>query len=372
MDDAAIASRDRIIAEQREMLCEQQRVIAMLQEANEKLQEQVERLSKRLRELEVGKPRGMPGNKTEPKKEPKPKRERRKRQRNFSRPRSRHFDVRVEHVVDRCPDCGTRLGSGSVWRTREVIEVPVVPRVVTQHVYIERACPMCSKRVKPKPELEGVVVGKSRLGVGLVSLIATLKEKLRLPIEQIQWYLQTFHKLHVSRGEIDYSLKRVVQVGHKQAEEVLNRVRASPVVNADETGWRESGSNGYVWTLSTPTERYFVRGNRSAQVLKALLGDFGGVLVSDFYAGYDCYEGYHQRCWVHLLRDLHELAHVHPQDEVKEWTNSVTKLYRKAKLYTGLGSSKRKEEARLYFERQLRQLYEPYLNNKGDSVQYLL
>jgi hypothetical protein len=258
-----------------------------------------------------------------------------------------------------------------VWRTREVIEVPVVPRVVTQHVYIERACPMCSKRVKPKPELEGVVVGKSRLGVGLVSLIATLKEKLRLPIEQIQWYLQTFHKLHVSRGEIDYSLKRVVQVGHKQAEEVLNRVRASPVVNADETGWRESGSNGYVWTLSTPTERYFVRGNRSAQVLKALLGDFGGVLVSDFYAGYDCYEGYHQRCWVHLLRDLHELAHVHPQDEVKEWTNSVTKLYRKAKLYTGLGSSKRKEEARLYFERQLRQLYEPYLNNKGSPMHTL-
>ncbi len=28
---------------------------------------------------------------------------------------------------------------------------------------------------------------------------------------------------------------------------------------ADETGWRQHGANGYVWTFSTPTERYFLR-----------------------------------------------------------------------------------------------------------------
>ena len=30
-------------------------------------------------------------------------------------------------------------------------------------------------------------------------------------------------------------------------------------VHADETGWRQNGANGYVWTFSTPTERYFLR-----------------------------------------------------------------------------------------------------------------
>ena len=39
-----------------------------------------------------------------------------------------------------------------------------------------------------------------------------------------------------------------------------------------------------------------------------MLGDrFGGVLVSDFYAAYNHYPGLKQRCWVHLLRDIHEL-----------------------------------------------------------------
>ena len=40
---------------------------------------------------------------------------------------------------------------------------------------------------------------------------------------------------------------------------ILDRIRASPVVYADETGWRQHNANGYVWTFSTPTERYFLR-----------------------------------------------------------------------------------------------------------------
>ena len=31
---------------------------------------------------------------------------------------------------------------------------------------------------------------------------------------------------------------------------------ASPVVHADETGWRQNGENGYVWTYSTLTGRF--------------------------------------------------------------------------------------------------------------------
>ena len=68
---------------------------------------------------------------------------------------------------------------------------------------------------------------------------------------------------------------------------VLERIRGSPVVHADETGWREDGVNGYVWTFSTPTDRYFVRRGRGKKVVDEVLGEsFDGVLVSDFYAAY--------------------------------------------------------------------------------------
>ena len=60
-------------------------------------------------------------------------------------------------------------------------------------------------------------------------------------------------------------------------------IRASPVVHADETGWREDGHNGYVWTFSTPRHRLFRRGSRAKAMVPRVLGAaFGGVLVSDF------------------------------------------------------------------------------------------
>ena len=33
--------------------------------------------------------------------------------------------------------------------------------------------------------------------------------------------------------------------------EVLEYIRSGPVVHADETGWRENGVNGCVWSTAT-------------------------------------------------------------------------------------------------------------------------
>ena len=46
-----------------------------------------------------------------------------------------------------------------------------------------------------------------------------------------------------------------------------------PMVHADETGWRQDGLNGYVWTFSTPTERYFLRRGRNKEVVDEVLDE---------------------------------------------------------------------------------------------------
>lgn len=61
-------------------------------------------------------------------------------------------------------------------------------------------------------------------------------------------------------------------------------------------------------------------------------GEFKGVLVTDFYAGYNDYAGEHQRCWVHLLRDLHDLKKEHSENEkVLKWAEMVRTIYDRAK-----------------------------------------
>ena len=268
------------------------------------LQAVIERLQRRIAELEGrAKPDGpprMPGLKAKsgrkPPAQPGPRKQRRH---GFARPRMTPTH-RVEHAMDHCPDCGTQLSGGWTHRTREVIELPVVPAQVTEHVYIARTCPACRRRCLPPNQLDGVVLGQQRLGVNLLSLIATLREEGRLPIRSVQWYPGTVHQLRLSVGAIVRAIHQTAQQAQPAVAGMVDRIRASPVVHADETGWRQSGNNGYVWTFSTPTERYFLRRGRGKAVVDEALGEsFSGVLVSDFYAAYHHYDGPKQRCWAH-------------------------------------------------------------------------
>ena len=146
---------------------------------------------------------------------------------------------------------------------------------------------MYRRRRVPTAQLDGVALGRQRLGVNLISRIATLREEGRLPIRSIQWYLRTVHQLRLSVGAIVSAIHQTAQQAQPAVAGMVDRIRASPVVHADETGWRQNGNNGYVWTFSTPTERYFLRRGRGKAVVDEALGEaFSGVLVSDFYAAY--------------------------------------------------------------------------------------
>ena len=98
-------------------------------------------------------------------------------------------------------------------RTREVIELPLVPVEVTEHVFMARMCPLCRRRRLPQESLDGAAVGRQRLGVNLVSLIVTLREEGRLPIRTIQWHLRTFHQLKLSVGAIVRAVHQVARQG---------------------------------------------------------------------------------------------------------------------------------------------------------------
>ena len=120
---------------------------------------------------------------------------------------------------------------------------------------------------------------------------------MRLPIRQIQLYLSTLHGVTMSSGELVELLHRIKAQMQPHLDALKQQIRASPAVQADETGWREDGINGYVWSVSTPSIRYFeYHHSREGAAVKAFIGkDYCGVLGSDFYAGYNSHEGWHQR-----------------------------------------------------------------------------
>ena len=206
-----------------------------------------------------------------------------------------------------------------------------------------------------------MVLGQQRLGLNLLSLIATLREEGWLPIRSVQWYLDTVHQLRLSVGAIVSAIHQTAQQAQPAVAQVLDRIRASPVVHADETGWRQNGANGYVWTFSTPTERYFLRRGRGKAVVDEALGEsFSGVLVSDCYAAYHHYDGPKQRCWAHLLRDIHDLRTRYPDAApLARWADAIHGIYDRAKAFTH-PQAKRRRTAQLALERQLLAFCQPF------------
>ena len=323
------------------------------QASRETLLEIIAELRQRVESLEArlsggGPGARMPGHKPAARRK-KPaadeKKLRKKRQHGFVRPRMEPTG-RVVHAPESCPECHTALAGGWVQRTREVIDIPVVPAEVTEHVFIARTCPLCRKRRLPQDPLKGLAAGRQRFGTNLVSLMVTLREEGRLPLRTIQWYLRMFHQLKLSVGAIVRAVHQVARQGGAEVGEVLERIRSSPVVHADETGWREKGKNGYVWTLSTPKERFFLRRGWSGEVVDQVLGEsFQGILVSDFYVAYHHYPGLKQRCWAHLLRDIHALKVWYPEDGgLARWALGVQRLYAKGREWAAAGGQLALEE----------------------------
>ena len=344
------ASRETLL----EIIAEQRAVIVELQRRIGALESQLNRRGRT----------GMPGNKpSSGRQSPEKKEPRKPRRHGFARKRMTPTR-RVEHAVEVCPDCGTHLSGGWVHRTREVIELPVAPVEVIEHVLVARICPVCQRRRLPQKAFQGVVLGQQRLGVNLVSLMVTLREEGRLPIRSIQWYLKTVHQLDLSAGAIVRAIQGVAQQAQPAVREVLEQVRASLVVQADETGWRQDGSNGYVWTFSTPTERYFLRRGRDKGVVDEVLDpSFAGVLVSDFYAAYNHYPGLKQRCWAHLLRDIHDLKRLYPEDAgLAQWAEAVHQVYTVAKALV-LSRAQPGHRTQLVLEEKLMALARPFLQD---------
>jgi transposase len=341
---------------------------AELQAKVTSLDSTIAELLKRIDALEhllgSGKRAGMPGNKSDASK-PKPAvKERKKRAQGFGRSRLPPTQT-VQHAVAHCPDCQIPLVGGWVQRTREVIEIPLAPVEVIEHQYLARECPVCAKRWVPPVELTGVVAGKRhRWGLGLVSLIATLREEGRLPLATIRWYLQTVHHLTLSQGAIVAVLHQVAEQAKETVNAITTAIQRSPVVHGDETGWREQGKNGFVWTFSTPTERLFVRRRRTKEVVDEILGPtFTGTLVSDFYAAYHHYPGMHQRCWAHLLRDIHDLTVIYPSNvRLTDWATRVLALFHEGLAFTTPNEQTRQAK-QLALEESLLALCHPFLDD---------
>lgn len=297
------------------------------------------------------------------------KTERKRRDHAFSRPCEEPTQI-AEHALEQCPDCGRRLCGGWVHRTRQVIEIPELRYQVIEHRVLGRRCGVCARNHIARPDLSDEVFGSHRFGVRLMSLVSYWKIVCRMPVRTIQRTLKAVYGLKIGCGEISELLHAAASAGEPHYAHLRETLRESDYIHGDETGWREDGENGYLWSFSTPGLRYFTRDkSRGHQVPEGVLGStYRGILVSDFYGGYHYHLGLHQRCWVHFLRDLRALKEAHPEDEdVRQWVEAVIQVYRDAREFTS-DERRVRVRARERFQDRLAALGQPYARTQAKQT----
>ena len=95
----------------------------------------------------------------------------------------------------------------------------------------------------------------------------------------------------------------------------MNRCRKVQI-HCDETIISIRGVSHYAWVL-TDGKRVVFRLTDTREILsiRQMLLNYHGVVISDFYAGYDSVPCKQQKCLVHLIRDLNDDLWKNPFNE---------------------------------------------------------
>jgi predicted RecB family nuclease len=154
--------------------------------------------------------------------------------------------------------------------------------------------------------------------------------ELQLSQHALAKSMRQLFKLPMSGGVVNH-LKVETAARHEDTyRAILKRVVTGQLVHADETRVSVSGKEGYVWVFTNLEDVAFIYSDtREASTARDILQDFRGVLVSDFYSGYDAIPCAQQKCLIHLMRDMNDdLAKQPFNDEMKELARQFATLLR--------------------------------------------
>ena len=212
-----------------------------------------------------------------------------------------------------CPCCGghdLHEDDIAVQYQTEILRRPVV-----RQFNIHRGhCQGCGQSVQGHHELQtsdALGAAASQLGPDAQAAIVFLNKDGGLSHGKVQRVFDTLFGISISRGTSAQVVLRAADRLQPVYGEIKTRLKASPVITPDETGWRTGGQTVWLhgWVGVDGVTCYHIDPKRSSDALQGVLGvDWSGTLVHDGWSSYDAFElAAHQQCQAHVLRRAHNL-----------------------------------------------------------------
>jgi transposase len=212
--------------------------------------------------------------------------------------------------LERCTDCGTRLGEPFEVRRRTITDLPP-PQPLIFDVEIPRYnCPGCRRRIEP----ESPYPKHQQYGFSLVARVVQLR-LLGLSTGKIADYLEGAHGIHLSTAAVLKMERWAAESVAPLYESLKAQVAHQSVVHADETKFRVGGENGWMWVFSHPEAVvYRIAPSRGQDVVLEVLEGARGTIVHDGWVPYDIirtarhqFDLLHANRWLEKEEILHRL-----------------------------------------------------------------
>jgi len=192
----------------------------------------------------------------------------------------------VDVKLDCCAECDALLlGEDPQPERRQVTELPRIEPEVTEYRRHIATCLACGAQNKPDWPAE---MSGSSFGPRLQATVGYLTGQLGISQRGVDEMMDTVFHTAIALGSIP-AMEQAVSMALAQPVEAAHAyVQDQPVVNADETSWRENTQRHWLWMGATPLVTVFlVLATRGADDAKRLLGAaFRGIVGSDRWSPY--------------------------------------------------------------------------------------
>lgn len=229
---------------------------------------------------------------------------------HWHRPIPEHIDQVVEVAAPcTCPHCQSPTDKGRS-ESHSYIQEDIVlcpQTVVTEFRHATAWCPECQQQVLQT--LPGEILN-APVGPNTKAAALWLRHEIKLPYRKITTILGSLFGMELVPASILGFEKKARAQAEPLYEDLIQNLRASPQIHADETYWREDGKNQYIFFAGNQQFSVFhVDPSRSNEAAKVLLGDkLDALLIADAYAGYNGIAVIaRQSCLSHLIRKAKEI-----------------------------------------------------------------
>jgi len=179
-----------------------------------------------------------------------------------------------------------------------------VRKTVIKYVGTKSYCKKCRYYYNPPDITE---LGCKVFGHKFQAWVAYQRLFLRSPYYIIAQTLEVLFSERISKGTVVRFLQRFADYYSVTEQILVQHILASRFVHVDETEINIWGVTQYVWVFTDGKHVVFkLWESRESTVVHEFLADYDGILISDFYPGYDSVRCRQQKCWIHLIRDIND------------------------------------------------------------------